>query len=172
MMSNKRYKKIEEEILELLAGGALITETCRELDITPATLNRWRRSDEAFDDRCWSAEGQGIMIQRATLIEDMHEAIKTTGPGSATRIQGLHNLLHEVGRTAGKLVSRMNDRVRVSADVTHVIVGWESDGDIIDALPADSLLSNQVNGRQHLDHPREPHADSEEATVSGDHVDG
>ena len=126
-MSRKRSKKIEEEILELLAGGSLITEACRELDISPATLNRWRRDDAEFDDRCWSAEGQGVMIQRATLIEGMREAIETTGPGSAVRIQGLHNLLHEVGRTAGKLVSRMNDRahLRVDANVNHQVIGWQ-----------------------------------------------
>jgi hypothetical protein len=46
------------------------------------------------------------------LIEGMRDAIEITGPGSATRIQGLHNLLHEVGRTAGRLVTRMSDRAQ------------------------------------------------------------
>jgi hypothetical protein len=144
-MSRKRSKKIEGKILELLAGGSLITEACRELDISPATLNRWRRDDAEFDDRCWSAEGQGVMIQRATLIVGMREAIETTGPGSAVRIQGLHNLLHEVGRTAGKLVSRMNDRVRVDANVAQqIIIGWQdSSGEVIDVGPADSLPSSK-----------------------------
>jgi len=127
MMSKKRTKKIEEAILELLAGGSLITEACRELGISPATLNRWRRSDNEFDDRCWSSEGQGLMIQRSKLIESMREAIENSDRGASIKIQGLHNLLHEVGRTASKLVSRMNDRahLRVDANVSHQVIGWQ-----------------------------------------------
>ena len=167
---SKRTKKIEGEILELLAGGSLITEACRELGVSPATLNRWRRSDTEFDDRCWSAEGQGIMIQRATLIESMREAIDTTGPGSATRIQGLHNLLHEVGRTAGKLVSRMNDRVRVDNNVAHqIVVGWrDSPHDIINTLPSNRLPSSA--DREYIDHLMHP-ADSAAATVTKEVTD-
>ena len=134
----KRSKSLDERILERLAEGELVTKLCRD-DKMPSIrqLQRWRRSDTEFDDRCWSAEARGIMIQRATLIENMLEAIETTGPGSAIRIQGLHNLLHENGRTAGKLVSRMNDRVRIDKNVTsQIIIGWQdSDGKIIDVGP-------------------------------------
>ena len=124
---SKRDDTTDDQILELFAGGALITEVCRELNISPSTLSKWRRVDNEFDENCWSAEGQGIMVQRALLIERMYEAIETSGPGSAIRIQGLHNLLHENGRTAGKLVSRMNDRVRVDAKVEQYgyFIGWD-----------------------------------------------
>tara|TARA_Y100000310_G_scaffold10530_1_gene11218 strand:- start:58 stop:567 length:510 start_codon:yes stop_codon:yes gene_type:complete len=149
-MSRKRSNKIYEQVLELLAGGTLVTEVCRDLDISPGTLNRWRRSDTDFDDRCWSAEAQGIMIQRSELIESMKDAIEMSGPGSSTRIQGLHNLLHENGRTAGRLVARMNDRISVSSNVEYVIVGWqESNGDVINIGPEAHLPSN--NSRQYLD---------------------
>ena len=145
---SKRNNKTDEKILELLAGGALITEVCRELNLTPSTLSKWRREDSEFDDTCWSAEGQGIMVQRAMLIERMHEAIELSGPGSAIRIQGLHNLLHENGRTAGKLVARMNDRVRVEGSLEHhgYIIGWADD-------PAsDPVLINE--GRTYIDIPK------------------
>jgi hypothetical protein len=150
---SKRSKKLDEKVLELLAGGALITEVCRELGVSTSTLSKWRRSDREFDEACWSAEAQGIMVQRSTLIEDMREAIDTPGPGSATRIQGIHNLLHENGRTAGKLVSRMNDRVRVDASVSHqMIIGWqEASGELIDLVP---IPSTPANGRQYVDVPR------------------
>ena len=85
---SKRNDTTDVKILELFAGGALITEVCRKLNISPSTLSKWRREDREFDDTCWSAEGQGIMVQRAMLIERMHEAIEITGPGSAIRIQG------------------------------------------------------------------------------------
>jgi hypothetical protein len=126
---SKRNETTDEEILGMLAGGALITQVCRELSISPSTLSKWRREDNEFDDTCWSAEGQGIMVQRALLIERMHEAIEASGPGSAIRIQGLHNLLHENGRTAGKLVARMNDRVHVEANVQHMTISWQSEDD-------------------------------------------
>ena len=149
-MPDKRSKKLDEKVLELLAGGALVTEVCRELSISSSTLSKWRRVDSDFDDACWSAEGQGIMIQRAMLIESMREAIETTGPGSATRIQGLHNLLHENGRTAGKLVARMNDRVRVDAGVehTHMIISWQED----DTTSPSAPLVNE--GRHYVDAPK------------------
>ena len=128
-MNNKRNKTTDKQVLELLAGGALVTEVCRDLEISTSTLSRWRRSDPEFDDGCWSAEGQGIMVQRAMLIEAMREAIETSGPGSATRIQGLHNLRHENGRTAGRLVARMNDRaslhVKGAVEHSHMIIGWQ-----------------------------------------------
>ena len=145
---SKRNDIVDEKILELLAGGALITEVCRELSISPSTLSKWRRDDSGFDDTCWSAEGQGIMVQRATLIERMHEAIESTGPGSAIRIQGLHNLLHENGRTASKLVSRMNDRVRIDATVeTHgYFIGWA------DEPSPDPVPINE--GRKYIDIPK------------------
>jgi len=145
---SKRSKSTDEKILELFAGGALVTEVCRDLSISTSTLSKWRRLDSEFDDTCWSAEAQGIMVQRAMLIESMHEAIETTGPGSATRIQGLHNLLHENGRTAGKLVSRMNDRVRIDATVeTHgYLIGWD------DGSTSDPVLINE--GRQYIDVPK------------------
>jgi hypothetical protein len=90
------------------------------------------------------------MIQRSELIESMKDAIEMSGPGSSTRIQGLHNLLHENGRTAGRLVARMNDRISVSSNVEYVIVGWqESNGDVINIGPEAHLPSN--NSRQYLD---------------------
>jgi hypothetical protein len=170
----KRSKALDERILESLAEGVLVTVMCRDGDKMPSIrqLQRWRRDDAEFDDKAWSAEGRGLMIQRSELIESMHEAIKTSGPGSGTRIQGLHNLLHENGRVAGRLVARMSDRVKVSSDVTHIIIGWESAGDIIDALPSDSLPPGPINGRPHITHPRKLHSESEEASAIEDHVDG
>jgi len=88
LVISKRNNTTDVKILELFAGGALITEACLKPNISPSTLSKWRREDREFDDTCWSAEGQGIMVQRAMLIERMHEAIEITGPGSAIRIQG------------------------------------------------------------------------------------
>ena len=56
----------------------------------------------------------------------METAIAEGGPGSAIKMQGLRDLLHENARTAGRLISRMSDRSHVSVDksVQHIIVGW------------------------------------------------
>ena len=82
--------------------------------------------DTEFDDRCWSAEAQGVMIKRSNYIEQMDPAIAEGGPGSAIKMQGLRDLLHENTRTAGRLVSRISDRSYVSVEksVQHIIVGW------------------------------------------------
>ena len=179
-MSRKRSEKIEEEILELLAGGSLVTEACRETGVSPATLNRWRRSDAVFDDRCWSAEAQGVMIQRATLIEQMRAAIENSDRGASIRIQGLHNLLHEVGRTASKLVSRMNDRahLRVDSTVTGHFIGWmtgfntcpecgyEAQPDNIEVTPGRELpQSSPAKDRTYTDPPKRA---ADPATDDGD----
>ena len=66
------------------------------------------------------------MITRSSYIQQMETAIAEGGPGSAIKMQGLRDLLHENTRTAGRLVSRMSDRSHVSVDksVQHIIVGW------------------------------------------------
>ena len=63
-MAIKHSKSIEEKILERLAEGELMTVLCRD-EVMPSMrqLQRWRRDDAEFDDRCWSAEGQGLMVQ-------------------------------------------------------------------------------------------------------------
>ena len=146
LVISKRNNTTDVKILELFAGGALITEACLKLNISPSTLSKWRREDREFDDTCWSSEGQGIMVQRAMLIERMHEAIETTGPGSAIHIQGLNNLLLEIGRTARKLVTRMNDRVRVDTKIEQYVIGWD------DGPPAEQVLIN--DDRTYIDHPK------------------
>ena len=127
----KSKKQLQEKVLAELANGELVTALCRRKDMPPlSTLQRWRRVDTEFDDRCWSAEAQGVMIKRSTYIEQMETAIEEGGPGSAIKMQGLRDLLHENTRTAGRLVSRMSDRSHVSVDksVQHIIIGWR-DGD-------------------------------------------
>ena len=113
----KRLKKVlQEKVLAELANGELVTALCRRDDMPPlSTLQGWRRVDTEFDDRCWSAEAQGVMIKRSTYIEQMETAIAEGGPGSAIKMQGLRDLLHENTRTAGRLVSRMSDRSHVFA---------------------------------------------------------
>ena len=66
------------------------------------------------------------MIKRSTYIEQMGTAITEGDPGSAIKMQGLRDLLHENTRTAGTLVSRISDHSHVSVDksVPHIIVGW------------------------------------------------
>jgi hypothetical protein len=124
----KRSKALDERVLEQLAEGALVTVLCRD-EAMPSIrqLQRWRKADTDFDDLCWSAEGRGLMVQRSHYIERMMTAIEFGGPGSSVQIQGLRELLHENGRTAGKLVARMNDRVRVDANVEHhgYLIGWD-----------------------------------------------
>ena len=123
----KSKKQLQEKVLAELANGELVTALCRRDDMPPlSTLQRWRRVDTEFDDRCWSAEAQGVMIKRSTYIEQMETAIAEGSPGSAIKMQGLRDLLHENARTAGRLVSRMSDRSHVSVDksVQHIIVGW------------------------------------------------
>ena len=150
-MAIKRSKALDEQILGSLAEGALVTNLCRDDKmLSIRQLQRWRRDDADFDDRCWSAEGQGLMVQRSQYIEGMMAAIQEGGPGSSTQIQGLRELLSENGRTAGRLVARMSDRVRVSSDIKHIIIGWENPGgDVIDVKPntpvaAPSITKDQV----------------------------
>ena len=88
------------------------------------------------------------MIKRSTYIEQMETAIAEGGPGSAIKMQGLRDLLHENTRTAGRLVSRMSDCSHVSVDksVQHIIVGWANgDGTV-----------NPVNeaARDYIDFPK------------------
>lgn len=133
-MTQKRSKILETQILERLAEGELVTSVCRD-DMMPSLrqLQRWRRDDTEFDDRCWSSEGQGLMVQRAVLIESMTAIIKDVGPGSSTQIQGLRELLQENAKTSGRLITRMSDRVKVDAKVEKhgYIIGWATDaGDI------------------------------------------
>jgi len=59
---------------------------------------------------------KGLIVQRSNLIEGMLSAIKDGGPGSSIQIQGLRELLHENGRTAGRLVARMSDRAHVRSE--------------------------------------------------------
>jgi len=126
-MPTKRTKTLDEQILERLAEGELVTKMCRD-DAMPSIrqLQRWRRADVEFDSSCWSSEAQGLMVHRSELIVSMHETIKEGGPGSSTQIQGLRELLQENGRTAGRLVARMSDRVNVNDQVEHqhIIIGW------------------------------------------------
>ncbi len=122
-----------------------MTVLCRDEEMPSIRqLQRWRKDDTEFDDRCWSSEGQGLMVQRSTYIEGMMKAIEQGGPGSSIQIQGLRELLHENGRTAGKLVSRMNDRVRVDASVEHhgYFIGWD------DGTSTEPVL---INYRQDID---------------------
>lgn len=136
-MAIKRSNALDERILGRLAEGELVTKLCRDGTMPSIRqLQRWRRDDATFDDACWSAEAQGLMVQRSNLIEGMMSAIEGGGPGSGVQIQGLRELLHENGRTAGRLVARMSDRVRVSSDVKHIIIGWENPGgEVIDVKP-------------------------------------
>jgi hypothetical protein len=149
-MTIKRSKALDERILEQLAEGALVTVLCRD-EAMPSIrqLQRWRKADAEFDDRCWSAEGQGLMVQRSSYIEKMMTAIELGGPGSSIQIQGLRELLHENGRTAGKLVARMNDRVRVDANVEHhgYIIGWD-DGSSAEPIPINEDRKNIVPQRR------------------------
>ena len=125
-------KQQQEMVLEELANGQLVTVLCRRSDMPSLnTLQRWRSHESEFDDRCWSAEAQGVMIKRSSYIEQMEEAIAEGGPGSAIKMQGLRELLNENTRTAGRLVSRMSDRVSVASTVQHVVVGWRNqDGSV------------------------------------------
>ena len=123
----KSKKQLQEKVLAELANGELVTALCRRDDMPPlSTLQRWRRVDTEFDDRCWSAEAQGVMIKRSAYIEQMETAIEEGGPGSAIKMQGLGDLLHENSRTAGRPVLRISDRSYVSVDksVQHIIVSW------------------------------------------------
>jgi hypothetical protein len=119
----------QEKVLEELANGELVTVLCRRDDMPSLnTLQRWRRKENEFDDKCWSAEAQGVMIKRSSYIEQMEEAIAEGGPGSAIKMQGLRELLNENTRTAGRLVSRMSDRVSVDNSVKHYVISWANDG--------------------------------------------
>lgn len=125
-MAFKRSEALDERILESLAEGILVTKLCRDEKMPNIRqLQRWRRDDALFDDACWSAEAQGLMVQRSNLIEGMLSAIKDGGPGSSIQIQGLRELLHENGRTAGRLVARMSDRVQARVKTPrHLTIGW------------------------------------------------
>ena len=69
-------------------------------------------------------------------IEQMETAIAQGGPGSAIKMQGLRDLLHENTRTAGRLVSRMSDRSHVSVDKTvqHIIIGWANEDGTVKSI--------------------------------------
>tara|TARA_B100000686_G_scaffold344861_1_gene428327 strand:+ start:102 stop:578 length:477 start_codon:yes stop_codon:yes gene_type:complete len=156
----KSKKQLQEKVLAELANGELVTALCRRDDMPPlSTLQRWRRVDTEFDDRCWSAEAQGVMIKRSAYIEQMETAIEEGGPGSAIKMQGLRDLLHENTRTAGRLVSRMSDRSHVSVDksVQHIIVGW-ANGD-------GTVTPISDNSRQYID--RMPYGTSQVYNADG-----
>ena len=87
------------------------------------------------------------MIKRSTYIEKMETAIAEGGPGSAIKMQGLRDLLHENTRTAGRLVSRMSDRSHVSVDksVQHIIIGWANEDGTVKPIGEDT--------RQYIDMP-------------------
>ena len=148
----KSKKQLQEKVLAELANGELVTALCRRDDMPPlSTLQRWRRVDTEFDDRCWSAEAQGVMIKRSAYIEQMETAIAEGGPGSAIKMQGLRDLLHENTRTAGRLVSRMSDRSHVSVDksVQHIIVGWANgDGTVTPITNEPSALISSAEKYQ------------------------
>jgi len=149
----KSKKQLQEKVLAELANGELVTALCRRDDMPPlSTLQRWRRVDTEFDDRCWSAEAQGVMIKRSTYIEQMETAIEEGGPGSAIKMQGLRDLLHENTRTAGRLVSRMSDRSHVSVDksVQHIIIGWANEDGTVKSIENEppALISSAEEYRE------------------------
>ena len=150
-MPTKRTKTLDEQILERLAEGKLVTKMCRD-DTMPSIrqLQRWRRADVEFDSSCWSSEAQGLMVQRSELIVSMHEAIKEGGPGSSTISKAFVNCSMKTVGQAGRLVARMSDRVNVNGQVEHqhIIIGWqETDSDIIH-VPSDE--------RKYVDHLKRP----------------
>jgi hypothetical protein len=104
------------------------------------------------------------MVQRSDYIEKMIAAIDQGGPGSSIQIQGLRELLHENGRTAGKLVSRMNDRVRVDASVQHqhMVISWQGEG----GTAPEPILINE--GQDYIGVPHSQPVSAEEEDVSGD----
>ena len=112
-------------------------------------------------------EAEVLLAQGQTV----GEICRHSGPGSGVQIQGLRELLHENGRTAGKLVARMNDRVRVDTNVAHqIVVGWrDSPHDIINALPGNRLPSSADH--EYIDHLKHP-ADPAAATVTEKVTDG
>ena len=83
------------------------------------------------------------MVQRSNLIEGMLSAIKDGGPGSSIQIQGLRELLHENGRTAGRLVARMSDRAHVRSKSKEHNGGFTWDGSVVwtNALNVDTRPS-------------------------------
>ena len=171
-MAIKHSKSIEEKILERLAEGELMTVLCRD-EVMPSMrqLQRWRRDDAEFDDRCWSAEGQGLMVQRSDFLEQMMTAVKDGGPGSGIAIQGLRELLHENGRTSGRLVQRMSDRQHLRVDSKgeqRLVFGWIGESftpctqcgyqdpstTVIDE-PVQSLPDHTTDAKRgYVDHPR------------------
>ena len=164
-MPVERSDALDVRILERLAEGELVTVLCRAATMPSIRqLQRWRRADADFDERCWSAEGQGLMVQRSDYIEKMIAAIDQGGPGSSIQIQGLRELLHENGRTAGKLVSRMNDRVRVDASVQHqhMVISWQGEG----GTAPEPILINE--GQDYIGVPHSQPVSAEEEDVSGD----
>ena len=78
------------------------------------------------------------MIKRSSYIEQMEEAIAEGGPGSAIKMQGLRELLNENTRTAGRLVSRMSDRVSVASTVQHVVVEWRNQDGSVEPISHES----------------------------------
>ena len=88
----KSKKQLQEKVLAELANGELVTALCRRDDMPPlSTLQRWRRVDTEFDDRCWSAEAQGVMIKRSTYIKQMETA--STDDTSPSRSVSWRSLL-------------------------------------------------------------------------------
>jgi len=68
---------------------------------------------------------RGGMIKRSCYVEQMETTISEADAGSAIKMRGLRDLLHENTRTAGRRVSRMSNRRHVSVDKSfqHIIVG-------------------------------------------------
>ena len=86
------------------------------------------------------------MIKRSSYIEQMEQAIDEGGTGSAIKMEGLRELLNENTRTAGRLVSRMSDRVAIENTVKHYALSWrDTDG---------SITPINHDGREYIDYPK------------------
>jgi hypothetical protein len=59
------------------------------------------------------------------------------GLESAIKMQGLRELLNENTRLAGRLVSRMSDRVSVVSTVQHVVVGLGDENGSVEPIRHD-----------------------------------
>lgn len=137
--------KLRAQILDLFADGKLIIETCKMAGIPTKKLQHMRRDDLDFDAQCWSSQAQGLLIQHDHLVVAMRKAGEQNGVGSGNRVMALRELLNDWKFVAGKLVSRLKDRVELAGPAGHITISWANEPE-----PTGPVIEHQPTGRELL----------------------
>lgn len=73
-----RSPAIEQQVIDLMSEGVILSEIARTIGVTMATIQRWRLNDPAFDVECSRAQELGFEAQADSLhtIPDTYEDVQ------------------------------------------------------------------------------------------------